>query len=178
MNEHTTQSRRDPHAATRETTSARTNGWLRAVVAPVPLAFVAGILITGIIGAFGVPGFGSWQAALTGGLVLMFLMGAVGRLGPQRAGLIAMVPNRLPRPDLIVAATGILEAAGAIGLLLPPTHRLAALCLAALLVAVFPANVKAARSSAAPAGRPTTPLVPRAVVQAVYLAACLAVTLG
>ncbi|WP_243062478.1 DoxX family protein [Humibacter sp. RRB41] len=178
MNQHTAENRREAAPAAHETAPPTSRGWLRAVVAPVPLAFAAGILITGVVGAFGVPYFGGWQAALTGGLVLLFLMGAVGRLGPQRAGLIAMVPNRFPRPDLIVAATGILEAAGAIGLLLPPTHRLAALCLAALLVAVFPANVKAARSSVGLAGRPATPLVPRAVVQAVYLAACLAVALA
>ncbi|MFE6965840.1 DoxX family protein [Agromyces sp. NPDC057679] len=145
--------------------------WARTFLSPVPIAFAVGIAATALLGALGVPALGSWPAWLTGGLALMFLMGAVGRLVPSvRAELVAMVPPRLPRPELIVAATGVLETAGAIGLLLPPTHRLAALCLALLLVAVFPANVHAARTS-----RTASPLLPRTIEQLVFVGACLAV---
>lgn len=153
-------------------TAPRPRGpWASTFLSPVPIAFAVGIAATALLGALGVPALGSWPAWLTGGLVLMFLMGAVGRLVPPvRAELVAMVPPRLPRPELIVAATGVLETAGAIGLLLPPTHRLAALCLALLLVAVFPANVHAARSSST-----ASPLLPRTIEQLVFVGACLAV---
>ncbi|MFF2271449.1 DoxX family protein [Agromyces sp. NPDC058136] len=145
--------------------------WARTFLSPVPIAFAVGVAATALLGALGVPALGTWPAWLTGGLVLMFLMGAVGRLVPAvRAELVAMVPPRLPRPELIVAATGVLEVAGAIGLLVPPTHRLAALCLALLLVAVFPANVHAARSSS-----DASPLLPRTIEQLVFVGACLAV---
>ncbi|WP_240665803.1 DoxX family protein [Agromyces sp. LHK192] len=157
-------------------TAPRRNPWVQTFVSPVPIAFVAGTAITALTGAalaaVGIPALAGWQAAVTGGLVALFLMGAIGRLVPGvRAGLVAMVPPALPRPDLIVAATGVLEAAGALGLLFPPTHRLAAWCLAALLVAVFPANVREAR-------RGGSPLVPRTVEQVGFVAACLAVALG
>lgn len=154
--------------------AAPRNPWARTFLTPVPIAFAVGIAGTALLGALGVPGLGAWQAWLTGGLVLMFLMGAIGRLIPGvRRGLYAMVPPGLPRPELVVAVTGVLEAAGALGLLLPATHRLAAICLALMLVAVFPANVHAARSN-----RAASPLVPRTVEQLVFLAACLAVAFG
>ena len=108
----------------------------------------------------------------------MFLIAASGRLGRHRAGLIAMVPPRLPKPGLIVAVTGVLEAAGAVGLWLPPTERAAAICLGLLLIAVFPANVRAARERIDLAGEPATPLLPRTIEQLVYLACCIAVAIG
>lgn len=151
--------------------STQRNPWATTFLSPVPIAFAVGIAATACLGLLGVPALASWQAWLTGGLVLMFLMGAMGRLVPDvRAELIAMVPPRLPRPELIVAATGVLETAGAIGLLVPATHHLAALCLALLLVAVFPANVHAARTN-----RAASPLLPRTIEQLVFVAACLAV---
>lgn len=149
----------------------RRNPWAQTFLTPVPIAFAVGIAGTALLGAIGVPGLGTWQSWLTGGLVLMFLMGAVGRLIPSvRRELQAMVPRALPRPELVVAVTGVLEAAGALGLLLPVTHRLAAICLALLLIAVFPANVHAARSNPS-----ASPLLPRTVEQLVFLAACVAV---
>jgi hypothetical protein len=52
-----------------------------------------------------------------------------------------MVPPILPRPDLLVTITGLLEITGAIALLFSPTAMLAALCLAGVLIAMFPANI-------------------------------------
>ena len=54
-----------------------------------------------------------------------------------------MVPPPFP-PVATVLATGVLEILGAIGLLVPRTSTLAAWCLLALLVAMFPANIYAA----------------------------------
>jgi uncharacterized membrane protein len=52
-----------------------------------------------------------------------------------------IVPPTLPLPHLLVAVSGIAEMLGGIGLLVPVTRRAAAWSLAALLAAVFPANV-------------------------------------
>ncbi|MFF2494449.1 DoxX family protein [Agromyces sp. NPDC058064] len=151
--------------------STSRNPWATTFLSPVPIAFAVGITATALLGLLGVPALASWPAWLTGGLVLMFLMGAMGRLVPAvRAELIAMVPPRLPHPGLIVAATGVLETAGAIGLLIPATHDLAALCLTLLLVAVFPANVHAARTD-----HTASPLLPRTIEQILFVGACLAV---
>ncbi|HEY3507118.1 MAG TPA: DoxX family protein [Actinocatenispora sp.] len=134
------------------------------------VALVVGALVTAGLG-LAVPALAGWQVALRGGLFLLFLIAASGRLGPPRAALVAMVPPRLPRPALLVGLTGALEVAGAVGLLLPMTYRLAAVCLGLLLIAVFPANVYAARHRV---GLPTR-LVPRTLEQVLYLAVAAAI---
>lgn len=82
-----------------------------------------------------------------------------------------MVPPALPRPDLLVTVTGLFEIAGAVGLILPQAAPYAALGLCFLLLAVFPANVHAARQQLSIAGRPVEALLPRALLQLVFLAA-------
>ena len=54
---------------------------------------------------------------------------------------VAIVPPMLPAPALLVAISGAAEIAGAAGLLLPQTRRIAVYGLIALLLAVFPANI-------------------------------------
>jgi len=76
-----------------------------------------------------------------------------------------------------VTLTGVLEILGAIGLLVPATSRFAALCLAILLLAVFPANVRAAREHLTILGRPVPGLFVRTVIQLVFISALLAVAL-
>jgi hypothetical protein len=46
------------------------------------------------------------------------------------------------------------------------------------LVAIFPANVRAAQQQLTIGGRAATPLVLRAVIQLIFLAATLAVAVG
>src|SRR5262245_54368494 len=65
-----------------------------------------------------------------------------------------MVPPSLPHPGALVTVTGIAELAGAVGLLGPAVSRWAALGLAVLLVAMFPANIHAARGRVTLRGRP------------------------
>lgn len=55
-----------------------------------------------------------------------------------------LMPGWLPWHRELVLASGALEIAGAVGLLVPRTRRVAAWGLALLLVAVFPANVNQA----------------------------------
>jgi len=82
-----------------------------------------------------------------------------------------MVPAAFSQPDLIVTITGFLEILGAAGLLLPATARAAALCLALLLMAMFPANVSAARRNLTIGGKAATGLPLRTLLQVVFIAA-------
>lgn len=56
-----------------------------------------------------------------------------------------MVPPSFSRPELLVTITGVLEVAGAVGRLLPTTVRRQRWRLAAVMVAMFPANAHPAR---------------------------------
>lgn len=141
----------------------------------VLIVFVAGSVVFRLLGLV-VPAFDGWQPALAGGLGLMFLVtGLAHFVGPLKADLVAMVPARLPRPELLVAITGVLELLGAIGLFVPMTRTAAAICLALLLVAMFPANVSAALRKLPLGGKPATPLVPRTLMQLLFVGACVAV---
>ncbi len=59
----------------------------------------------------------------------------------------AIVPPSLPAPRLLVYLSGVAEVLGGAGLLVPGTRVWAGWGLAALLVAVFPANLYMARQS-------------------------------
>ena len=92
----------------------------------------------------------------------------------RRRDLIAMVPAVFSHPDIIVTLTGVLELLGAIGLLLPALAPAAAACLALLLIAMFPANVRAARERLRMGRTEATPLPLRTLIQIAFIAALLA----
>lgn len=142
------------------------------------IALVAGTAAARLAGLLGVDALDGWHPALRIGLALMFVLTASAHFLSRRADLIAMVPPRLPRPDLLVTLTGVFELAGALGLLLPATARAAAAGLALLMLAMFPANVSAARRGLTLAGRPVTPVGVRTALQVVFVAAALAVAFG
>ena len=119
-----------------------------------------------------------WWMALRIALAGMFLLTASAHWGRRRSDLIRMVPAVFPRPDLLVTMTGVCEIAGAAGLLIPGLATVAATALALLLLAIFPANVRAARERIAIAGRPHTPLLARAAIQVIFLSALIAVAIG
>ena len=54
---------------------------------------------------------------------------------------VRVMPAYLPAPGLLVALSGVAEVAASLGLLVPAARRWAGWGLAALYVAVFPANV-------------------------------------
>ena len=54
---------------------------------------------------------------------------------------VGIVPPYIPRPELVVAISGVFELLGAAGLLYRPTRRAAAVGLFLLTLAVTPANV-------------------------------------
>ena len=130
------------------------------------VAVTAALLATG---ALGVRALRPWPVALRGGLAAMFTLTGVVHFVGMREELIAMVPPALPAPELLVTVTGVLELAGVAGLLWHRTAPWAAGGLAVLLVAMFPANVHAALAGFG------TPLLPRTLMQLVFLAAALAV---
>jgi uncharacterized membrane protein len=135
-----------------------------------------GFALARLAGVLGVDALDSNASALRVGLAMMFVLTGLAHFGlGRRAGLIAMVPPGLPRPDVLVTVTGILELAGAAGLLLPATAPVAAGCLALLMVAMFPANVFAARRDVPLGGRRPMPLLPRTALQIVFVGAAAAV---
>jgi uncharacterized membrane protein len=139
-----------------------------------PLIALVGVtLALRIAGAVGVRRLRPWPVALRGGLATMFVMTGMAHFIGLRAELISMVPPAMPNPGLLVTITGLLELAGAVGLLLPRTAPWAAGGLTALLVGLFPANVYAALNGITTS--PADALVPRTLMQLVFLAATVAV---
>ena len=112
--------------------------------------------------------------ALRIALAVMFIFtGAAHFLPGTRPDLIRMVPPALLFPEHLVTLTGVLELAGAIGLLIPSLASLTAYCLAALLVAMFPANAYAAIAGIEFDGRAASPLVWRLPLQILWIAALI-----
>ncbi|MBA4042340.1 MAG: hypothetical protein C0474_11225 [Sphingobium sp.] len=58
------------------------------------------------------------------------------------AGFLAITPDWVPAPALVIAVTGWCEITGAVGLLVPRLRWWAGVALAAYAVCVFPANIK------------------------------------
>jgi uncharacterized membrane protein len=140
----------------------------------VPLiVLVIATLLLRVIGVAGVSLFSNWIWCLRGGVALMFLFAASAHWGKRRGDLIAMVPRVFPRPDMMVSATGVLEILGAVGLLIPAIAPVAAACLAMLLIALFPANIRAAREGLTIGGRSATVLPLRTLLQLVFIIAVL-----
>ena len=137
------------------------------------IVMVAAWLVARAIGFTGVwSQADSWNGALRFALSAMFMFTAASHFHPRtRPDLIRMVPARLPAPALLVTATGVLELLGAIGLLVPQARSVAAYGLMALLVALFPANVRAAREGLMIAGSRATPLLWRLPLQLFWIVA-------
>jgi uncharacterized membrane protein len=72
----------------------------------------------------------------------MVLMGVLHFVAPK--GFARTIPSFLPAPMALVYISGVFEALGGAGLLVPAVQHWAAWGLVALYVAVFPANVNMA----------------------------------
>lgn len=141
----------------------------------VPLiVLVVSSLAFWIAGKAGVVVFQDPSFVLRAALGIMFLFTALAHWGKRRPDLIRMVPPVFPRPDLLVTITGVLEILGAMGLFVPHTARAACLCLALLLVALFPANIRAARQNLTIAGQHVPSLPVRGAIQVVFIATLIA----
>ncbi|MFI7439665.1 DoxX family protein [Nonomuraea indica] len=139
------------------------------------IALTGGFVVLRLIGLAGIDALDAWQPALRGALALMFVVTGVPHFLPSwRRDLVAMIPAAFPRPALLVTLTGVLELAGAAGLLFAPVAPYAAIVLALLMIAMFPANVSAARRGLTLAGKPVTPLPARTALQVLFIAAAVA----
>ena len=107
------------------------------------LLLAAWLVLRGI-GALGVGALATWQHSACYALAVMFVFTGIAHFNKMKHDLVRMVPAIFPRPLLLIYFTGILEFMGVIGLLLPRFRSLAGVCLIALLIAMFPANVNAA----------------------------------
>ena len=142
------------------------------------VTLVLGTLGARLAGLMGWAYVDSWLAAIAVGVAAMFVVTGVAHfVNPLRREMIAIVPPQLPAPGLLVTVTGVLELVGAAGLLYPPTRVAAAVCLAVLLLVMFPANVYAGRMPNPPKSM-YTPLPLRTVEQLVFVSAALVVGLG
>ena len=113
------------------------------------------------------------ELALRAGVGVMFTMTGIAHFIGMRADLVAMVPAWVPAPGVIVTVTGLLELGAAAAMGHRKLARVAAAGLTVLLVAMFPANITLALS-----GQPLPwwdELVPRAVMQALFIAATVTV---
>ena len=135
----------------------------------VLIVLFGSLIIYRALGVAGVSWFMTWAACARLALATMFVFTATAHFTPMKADLIAMVPRALPRPDLIVFLTGMAELAGAVGLMIPATRMWAACGLIALLVAMLPANISAARRGVLLRGRRPTPLVVRVPMQILFI---------
>lgn len=101
----------------------------------------------------GAPGLNDWPARMRMALALALLFAGTDHwLTPER--YLPMMPDYLPWHLPLVLFTGACEIAGALGLLLPATRRLAAALLALYFVCVFPANIHNAMHGLAVEGLP------------------------
>jgi uncharacterized membrane protein len=141
-------------------------------MAPLIVMIVSWV-VARLVGATGrAPPAASTVGALRFALAVMFLFtGASHFLPMTRPDLVRMVPSVLPFPEHLVTLTGILQLAGAIGLLTRRLTSLAAYCLALLLVAMVPANVYAAIIGVEFGGQAASPLIWRLPLQLFWIGA-------
>jgi uncharacterized membrane protein len=131
----------------------------------VLIVLFGGLVLFRALGALGVSAFGTWRESTIYALAIMFCFTAFAHFGRLRDDLARMVPPWVPNPKAVVVLTGILEILGAIGLIIPDTRWLAGVCLIAFLVAVFPANIRAAQAKVKLGARLATPLWIRGPMQ-------------
>jgi uncharacterized membrane protein len=136
-----------------------------AIVLPISFAVLR------CLGLLGLTALNHWDTPLHGAIGAMFLLTASPHWGRGRPDLIRRVPPVFPSPGTIVSVTGVLEIPGAVGLLIPATARAAATCLAVLLVAMFPANIRAARERLTILGHPAMGIALRGAIQVMFVGA-------
>ncbi|TMR96962.1 hypothetical protein [Nonomuraea basaltis] len=137
-------------------------------------------LVFRLLGVLGVGRFATWRVSAAHGLAVMLVMTGSAHFVPagvtfmpNHADLVAMVPPFVPLPALMVYLTGVLELAGAAGLVIEGTRRVAGICLALLFVVLLPANIYAAVADVPFAGEEASPLWQRVPEQILYIGAAL-----
>jgi uncharacterized membrane protein len=128
------------------------------------------LLVFRALGFAGLKPFQSWRSCARYALAAMLLFTGGSRFMPGVAeDLTWMVPDWVPDARLAVLASGMLEIFGAVGLLVPSTMRLSGVLLAIFFVAIFPANIYAAKTRATIAGQEAMNLWLRAPMQLLFI---------
>jgi|HubBroStandDraft_6_1064221.scaffolds.fasta_scaffold342833_2 uncharacterized membrane protein len=135
----------------------------------VLVVLFASWLVFRFAGAAGVTAMALWRDSARYALAAMFVFTGIAHFSNLKYDLARMVPAIFPNPLAIIYVTGALEFMGAAGLLLPRFRSAAGICLIALLVAMFPANVKAAMDHLVLRGTPATPIGLRLPVQLLFI---------
>ncbi|MFD3404448.1 hypothetical protein ACFWUU_27405 [Kribbella sp. NPDC058693] len=146
----------------------------------IPLVLILGAVGFRALGALGVRRFTTWPVAAAHAMAVMLLFTASAHfvpasvtVMPNHADMVRMVPPFLPYADALVYLTGVFELLGAAGLVITATRKPAGYALAALFVALLPANIHAAVAHVPFAGGEATPLWQRIPEQILYLAVAI-----
>ena len=142
--------------------------------AMVPLIVLVVSFLVFRLAGLGVEHFADWQNALRAALGAMFLLTASAHWGRRSPDLIRMVPHAFGAGGTWVTLTGIAELLIAIGLQIPHVAMPVAMSAAAMLVCIFPANVKAAREGLTIGGKAVPGLGVRLAIQVVFVLAIAA----
>lgn len=135
------------------------------------IVLIVSALVLRLAGAAGIKPLARWRDATRVGLAVMFAFTGSTHFTAMKHDYAAMIPPPLAGQLWVIHVTGLLEIAGAIGLLVPKTRMLAGICLCLLLLALFPANVHAALNAINFRGKPPTNIWLRTLVQLVFLGA-------
>lgn len=111
----------------------------------------------------------TWQHSLRLAVAVVFVITGIAHFTELKYDMLAMLPSPVPKQMWIIYATGLLEFAGAIGILIPRFAKLTGVCLIVFLICVFPANINAALNDIPFNGRPATPLFLRTFIQVLLI---------
>jgi len=133
----------------------------------VPMALLALVPAAFFVAARGnFHAFGRTQRSLQIVAAAPLIVSAFGHFF-RTATFASIVPPAFPDATAWVVLTGVLELAGAVGLLLPKTTKAAAVCVTLLMIAVFPANIYAAGETVGGLHMPSVSV--RLTMQIVYV---------
>jgi uncharacterized membrane protein len=138
-------------------------------MAPLIILVVATVLFRAI-GWLGVERLSSWRDSGRLALAVMFLFTGFTHFSSMKYDYLQMLPEPVPQSLWVIYLTGVFQIAGGICLLIPRLRRIAGICLALLLVAMFPANVYAAINEIPFRGESPGSLWIRALIQLVFIA--------
>jgi uncharacterized membrane protein len=130
---------------------------------------VVSLILLRRLGWIGVERLSSRTEAGRFALVIMFLFTGFSHFSGLKHDFAAMIPAPLPNGLWVIYLTGLFEIAGAVGLLIPRTRKLAGVCLVFLLVGLFSANVNAALNEIPLRDEAVTPLWIRTPMQLLYI---------
>jgi uncharacterized membrane protein len=120
------------------------------------------------VGARGVEAFGNWHDSARYALAVMFGFTGMAHFTKMKHDLARMVPSVFPAMPLVYF-TGVCEWLGAVGLLVARTREFAAVALIVMMIAMFPANIKAARERLTLRGKRATALWLRVPLQVLFI---------